>query len=254
MIPFSAVIITFNEERNIERCLDSLKDIAAEIIVVDSGSTDQTRSICERHGVTFLVHPFEGHIQQKNFALDQASNRWVLSLDADEALSQELKSSIRQIMSGKPAVGYSMNRLSNYCGTWIHHGSWYPDRKLRLFDKTKVRWTGVNPHDKAEPVNQEPTSHLKGDILHYTYYAVDEHIRKLDYFSGIAAKAYFEKGRHASWFDLHIRPGFAFFRDYILRAGFLDGYSGWLIAKFTAHYTLQKYAKLKELKLRHRHD
>lgn len=247
MEQLSAVIITFNEEHNIERCLLSVKSVANEIIVVDSGSTDRTVEIAKSHGATVITNAFKGHIEQKNFALDCASNNWVISLDADEALSDSLKDSISKVMSTSPFIGYSMNRLNNYCGKWIRHGAWYPDVKLRLFDKTKVRWTGVNPHDKALPLNQEKIQHIKGDILHYSFKKITEHTAQIDYFSSIAAKAYFEEGRKANFFNLHIRPKFAFFRDYVLRLGFLDGYSGWVIARFSSYYTFLKYVKLRDL-------
>lgn len=244
MRKLSAVIITFNEERNISRCLESLHDIVDEIIIIDSFSTDKTQEIASTFNAIFIRHTFQGHIQQKNFALSQASNDFVISLDADEALSDTLKKNILKVKEEEDADGYSMNRLSNYCGHWIRHGSWYPDKKLRIFNRTKVQWAGVNPHDKAEAIDGTVIKHLEGDLLHYTYYTIEEHVRKLDYFSSIAAKAYFEKSKTAGWFDLLIRPWFAFFRDFILRAGFLDGYYGWVIARFTAHYTMQKYVKL----------
>jgi glycosyltransferase involved in cell wall biosynthesis len=250
MLPVSAVIITYNEERNIKRCLESLHNLVQEIVVVDSYSSDQTKAICLVYpNVRFIENRFEGHIQQKNFALDQASNDYVLSLDADEALSEELRKTILKIDFSKPADAYTFNRLSNYCGTWIRHGSWYPDVKLRLFNRKIVRWKGINPHDKAELLQPGSIVHLKGDLLHYTYYTVDEHIRKLDYFSTLAANAYFELGKKASAFNLLVRPPFAFFRDYVLRCGFMDGYSGWLIARLTAIYTFQKYVKLRQLYL-----
>ncbi len=247
-IAISVVIITFNEERNIRRCLDSVAGIADELVVVDSFSTDLTAKICsEFENLRFIQHTFSGHIEQKNFALDQAKHSFVLSLDADEALSAELQNSIRQVKNNCTADAYQFNRLSKYCGTWIRHGSWYPDVKLRLFDRHKVRWQGINPHDKAELMEKGETLHLKGDLLHYTYYSIDEHTKKLDYFSTLAAAAYFKRGKKSGWFQLLVNPTFAFFRDYILRRGFLDGYYGWLIAKFTASYTLQKYAKLRFL-------
>ena len=247
MQKLSAVIITFNEERNIARCLESLQGVVDEIIIVDSFSTDTTQEIARKYNAVFIQHAFKGHIQQKNFALSQASNDFVISLDADEALSETLRNSILKVKMDQIADGYSMNRLSNYCGHWIRHGSWYPDKKLRLFDRRKVQWAGFNPHDKAEAIEGSVLNHLDGDILHYTYYTIEEHVKKLDYFSTIAAKAYFEKNKHAGWFDLSIRPGFAFLRDFVLRAGFLDGYYGWVIARFTAHYTMQKYVKLRFL-------
>lgn len=247
-IPISVVIITFNEERNIARCLDSVAEIADEIVVVDSFSKDRTKEICSNYPlVRFIENPFGGHIEQKNFALDQAKFDCVLSLDADEALSEDLKNAILEVKQNMQFDAYQFNRLSNYCGDWIRHGSWYPDVKLRLFDRKKVRWQGINPHDKAELIVPGTVKHLKGDLFHYTYYTVDEHTRKLDYFSTLAAEAYFEKGKKAGIFQLLVNPSFAFFRDYILRMGFLDGYSGWLIARLTAFYTLQKYAKLRFL-------
>jgi glycosyltransferase involved in cell wall biosynthesis len=247
MEKLSAVIITYNEERNIERCIKSLLNVSQEIIVVDSGSKDKTVQIAESLGAKVIDNEFKGHIEQKNFALDQASNNWVISLDADEELSLKLTESIKKIMASQPTVGYTMNRLNNYCGSWIKHGSWYPDVKLRLFDKTKVRWGGVNPHDKAIPLINEKVQHIKGDLLHYSYNTISEHTAKLDYFSSIAANAYFKDGRKASFFHLRIRPPYAFFRDYVLRLGFLDGYAGWVIAKFSAYYTFLKYVKLKDL-------
>lgn len=244
MAGISAVIITYNEERNIARCLTSLQGLVDEIVVVDSFSNDHTVEICREFGARIIQNPFSGHIQQKNFALDQAKNDYVLSLDADEEVSASLAKSILQVKNNPQAQGYSMNRLSNYCGKWIHHGSWYPDRKLRLFDRRVVRWGGENPHDKAIPASGARVEHLSGDIHHYSYYTLDEHIRKLDYFSGIAAQSLFQKGRSAGLVKIVFRPGLAFVRDYVLRGGFLDGYEGFLIARLTAWYTFQKYVKL----------
>jgi glycosyltransferase involved in cell wall biosynthesis len=250
MPKISAVIITFNEEQNIARCMQSLVHVVDEIVVIDSGSTDQTVPICLKFNAKVVVHAFEGHIEQKNYALTQASNDWVLSLDADEALSPILAESIKSVMQANPQTGYTMNRLNNYCGAWIKHGSWYPDRKLRLFNRKEVRWTGVNPHDKAEPFEQKNIFHLKGDLLHYSYKSVQEHINRVDFFSTIAAKAYFSQGKKCRWHHLLIRPAHAFVRDYILRMGFLDGYNGWVIARFASYYTYLKYVKLKDYQRR----
>lgn len=243
----SVAIITLNEERNIRRCLDSVQGIAEDIVVVDSGSTDATREICEEYGVRFITHPFEGHIEQKNYALDQTRHEYVLALDADEALSSELRQSVQDCLAGGfLADAYRFNRLSNYCGTWIRHGSWYPDTKVRLVKKSKVRWGGVNPHDRLEPESGSRVEWIRGDLFHYSYYTVEEHIRKLDYFSTIAAKAYLRSGRKSSMFNILFNPFFAFIRDYILRAGFLDGYPGFQIARLTSWYTAMKYIKLKQ--------
>jgi len=247
MVSVSAVIITYNEERNIRRCLESLAGLADEIVVIDSFSTDKTEDICKEFKVRFIKHSFAGHIEQKNFALSQASTDYVLSLDADEAVSPTLKASILNALGEPMKDGYSMNRLSNYCGKWISHGSWYPDTKLRFFNRHKTSWKGTNPHDKAELSDGSVSAHLAGDIYHYSYYSVHEHISKLDYFSTIAADAYFKAGRRTQFFNIIINPAFAFIRDYLFRGGFLDGYYGWLIARLTAGYTFQKYVKLKFL-------
>src|SRR6516225_8076489 len=148
MTSVSIVIITFNEEKNIRRCLESVKEIADEIVVVDSLSTDHTKSICKEFGVRFIEQKFLGYIEQKNFALDQAKYDYVLSLDADEAISKELVKSIQEVKQNPESDGYRMNRLTNFCGKWIKHGSWYPDTKLRVFNRKKARWGGINPHDK----------------------------------------------------------------------------------------------------------
>lgn len=191
MHKLSAVIITFNEERNIERCLHSLHGIADEIVVVDSFSKDRTKEICLGFGVKFVEHSFEGHIQQKNWAITQASHQFVLSLDADEALDDELKNSILKAKSNGMKDGYYMNRLTNYCGHWVKHCGWYPDKKLRLWNSQKGAWTGINPHDKYEMHDGDKvTGWLKGNLLHYSYYSVEDHYKQVNYFTDIASKAY----------------------------------------------------------------
>lgn len=244
----SVVIITYNEERNIDRCISSVKNWADEILVVDSFSTDKTQEICEKHNVRFVQHSFEGHIEQKNYALTLAENDWIISLDADEAPDEQLINAIKEADRTSETRAYSMNRLTNYCGKWIRHGSWYPDKKIRLFNRKNTRWAGLNPHDKTVPDKNVLVNHLDGNILHYSYYSIEQHIKQLDHFSSIAAKTYFEKNKSAGFLNIVINPVFAFFRDYILRAGFLDGYEGFIIARFTAYYTLQKYVKLRQIK------
>ncbi len=249
MKKISAVIITYNEEKNIERCLRSLQGVADEILVVDSYSTDATKSICATFGVRFLQHPFEGHIQQKNYAMAQAQYNWVLSLDADEVLSEALQQSILSAKQQKEGwAGAKMNRLSSYCGHWIRHCGWYPDRKLRLWNREKGEWGGENPHDKV--VMQEGTSTilLKGDLLHYTYHTLSEHIRQMDKFSEIAAQEAYRKGKKVfPLWDLWLYPSFVFFKMFILKRGFLDGYYGWIVCKNGAYYRFLKYLKLNEL-------
>ena len=163
----SVVIITFNEERNIERCIRSVEGIADDVVILDSFSKDRTCEIAAMLGARVVQHVFDGHIEQKNLAITHAKFPFILSLDADEALSDELRQSIQEVKNDKHADGYSMSRITNYCGKWIHHCGWYPDTKLRLWDSTKGRWGGINPHDKYEMDAGSGTELLKGDILHY---------------------------------------------------------------------------------------
>ncbi|MEM9052722.1 MAG: glycosyltransferase family 2 protein, partial [Bacteroidota bacterium] len=223
MTPISAVIITFNEERNIGRCLDSLEGIADDIVVVDSYSTDKTEGICRSKGVRFVQHPFDGYIEQKNYALTQSKYDHVLSLDADEALSDELKKSVLAAKESFTETGYEMNRLTNYCGKWIKHTGWYPDRKLRLFDKRKARWAGRNPHDRCELDKGSTTKRIEGDILHYSFYTIDQHLETINKFSSIKAEVMHKRGKKAHWYNFIVNPAFRFFRDMILKGGFRDG-------------------------------
>ncbi|MCB0803785.1 MAG: glycosyltransferase family 2 protein, partial [Flavobacteriales bacterium] len=240
-IKISAVIITFNEERNIERCLLSIKDIVDEIVVVDSYSKDATKSICEKYNVRFIEHPFDGHIEQKNWAKDQATNNYILSLDADEALDKDLQKSVLIAKNDWKYDSYKMNRLTNYCGKWIRHSGWYPDTKLRLFDRRKGEWGGSNPHDKYLPVEGAKIGYLKGDILHYSYYTRQEHLNQLEYFSEIASKDLYQKGKKATYFKLILNPIASFIKAYFLKMGFLDGLAGFHISRLAAYSNYLKY-------------
>jgi len=248
MIKLSAVIITYNEERNIERCLKSLVKVVDEIVVLDSLSTDKTKEICEAFGVKFYVHPFDGHIQQKNRAITFATYPHILSLDADEVLDEKLQQSILNVKNNFNKQGYYMNRLTNYCGHWVRHCGWYPDRKLRLWDSRKGHWTGTNPHDKYELFDGDKQSgYLAGDILHYSYYSVQDHYKQVEYFTNIAAKAYFDKKKSGAYYKLLINPVAKFIDHYLLKLGFLDGSAGFRISKISAYATWLKYHKLRLL-------
>ncbi len=247
-IQISVVIITFNEERNIERCLQSVQELADEILVVDSYSTDATKSICEQYNVRFLEHDFEGHIEQKNWAKDQAKYDYILSLDADEALDEVLKRSIFEVKENWKESGYKMNRLTNYCGHWVRHSGWYPDIKLRLFDRRTGYWGGNNPHDKFILKDNIKAGHLKGDILHYSYYTREDHLKQIHYFSDIGSKALAKKGIRSSYLKLIIKPLARFMKAYILNMGFLDGKAGFDIARYSAYSNYLKYKKLMTLK------
>ncbi len=248
MQQLSVSIITFNEEKNIARCLDSVKDIANEIVVIDSNSTDNTESICKQYDVKFFKQSFLGYIAQKNFALEHCKYNNVLCLDADECLSPELIKSIKEAKQNDFSVdAYTMNRLSNFCGKWIKHGSWYPDKKLRLFNKQKGKWAGIDPHDKIEMQANCSTQFLKGDIYHYSYNTVEEVLTQQNKFTTIQAKAMYAKGKRSNTFKLFANPFVAFTSGYIFKFGFLDGADGFFIASTVAYNTMVKYYKLLRL-------
>lgn len=246
-IKLSGVIITYNEARNIERCLQSLQGVVDEIVVVDSHSTDATKSICERYNVNFFEQEFLGYVEQKNFALIKAKHNYIVSLDGDEALSRTLQNSILKLKNNWTHNGYYCNRFNNFCGQWIKHSDWYPNRKLRVFDRRQAQWKGINPHDKVEMNTNEKTGFLKGDILHWTYQTYSEFNQKTEYFSTIAAKAYYDLGKKAPLYKIVLSPTWAFFKAYILRLGILDGFNGFMISVQTANITFLKYSKLREL-------
>lgn len=248
MNKLSGVIITFNEERNIEKCLQSLLNVVDEIVVVDSFSTDNTKIICQKYNIRFIEQKFLGYIEQKNLALTHATHDFIVSLDGDEALSETLQNSIINLKSDWAFNAYYSNRYNNFCGQWIKHSDWYPNKKMRVFDRRKAEWKGINPHDNIVLNNpNEKTGYLKGDILHWTYQTYSEFNLKTEHFSTIAAKAYFNLGKKATICNIVFNPSWAFFKAYFLRLGFLDGLNGFVIAVQTANITFLKYIKLREL-------
>lgn len=247
MIQLSSVIITFNEEQNIERCITSLLPISHEILVVDSFSSDKTEEICVRLGVRFVQHAFEGHIQQKNVAIDLAFNDWILSLDADEVLTEELQKSIQSVISEPTFLGYRLNRLTNYCGHWVRYCGWYPDTKVRLVNRNHARWTGVNPHDRLDMLNNEKTGFLNGDLLHYSYNTKEDHLKQIEYFGKIASNELFMKGKKSNYALITVKVIAQFIKSYLLNKGFLDGKTGFTISRLSAFATYRKYRMLLDL-------
>lgn len=246
-VKLSVVIITFNEERNIGRCIDSVSGFADDIVVVDSFSKDRTKDICLEKGVRFVEHAFEGHIQQKNFAITQAMYPHVFSIDADEAPDETLAEQIRLLKDDFTADGYTMNRLTNYCGHWVRHCGWYPDRKLRIWDSRKGQWSGLNPHDRFEMASGSNIRHLKGDLLHYSYYTKEDHLKQIEKFTDILSKSMYAAGRRTSWPGILLATLFKFVRDYLIKAGFLDGKAGFRISWLSAGASFKKYRKLLRL-------
>lgn len=245
----SVVIITKNEERNIVRCLESLQGVADEIVVVDSGSTDRTEELCRGFELRFENHEWEGYSEQKNYANSLASNDWILSIDADEVLSEELRQSLHKLKQTQVSDNqvFAVNRLTNYCGNWIHHCGWYPDRKIRLFNRTKKQWTGTIHEILADTAEPTVTQVLSGDLHHYSYHTVEDHIRQADKFTTLTAQEAFNKGKKAGIAAIIFRPRWKFCRDYIFKGGFLDGYAGYQVCKISAFATFLKYSKLRML-------
>ncbi len=249
MNQISAVIITYNEERNIARCIDSLIGIADEIIVVDSFSTDKTSEICLRYDLNFVQHPFADFAAQKNFGNELARYPFILSLDADEALSDTLRESILIWKKSGSQDMLELNRLTNFCGKWIKHGGWYPDAKYRLFSKSKARWAGEKVHEFLQIDDTAHKGKLQGDLLHYSFYTIAQHLDTINKYSTLKAEVNFQKGKKASILKILFGPGFKFFKMYVLRGGFRDGWHGYVIAKNSAYADFLKHSKLFQLRI-----
>ena len=245
-VKISATIITYNEEKKLEFCIKSLLDVADEIIVVDSYSTDATESICRKYPVKFLLHQFTDYVSQKNYATSLASHDVILSLDADERLSDELRIAILNAKSNWSADGYVVRRFNNYCGKWMNFSGWYPENKVRLWDRRKGKWEGADVHEVVK-MNSSQIKKLKGHLLHYAYLSVDEHLNQIYKFADMAARAKFRNGEKANFFiNVILSPLFRFVKTYFFQLGFLDGYYGFIFCATSATMTFFKYVKLYE--------
>lgn len=246
MEKISVVIITYNEEKKLSRCIESVKPVADEIVVLDSFSTDDTVQIAEGAGAVVYQQLFRGYKEQKNAALELASYSYVLSIDADEALSVELINSILTEKEKFRCSAYTMNRCNFFAGRFIRHGLWYPDKKIRLFDKRIAHWGGMNPHDKIVLEDNATTSHLEGDIFHYSISNNAEFIKRNEEIASIAANSLYKKGQR-SGLKILINPAWRFIKSYFILKGFMDGYAGLTIAKNSAAQAFLKYKKLNTL-------
>jgi len=243
MAEISACIISYNEEKKIEDCLKSLDGIVDEIILVDSLSTDRTVEIASKYTPHIYDQKFLGHIEQKNLAVSKAKHDWILSLDCDERLSDELRASICKIKEQlETADAYKMARKTFYIYRWLSH-CWYPDMKVRLFNKNCAKWGGTNPHDKVM-VDSERMGYLRGDILHYSFDTVSSHIQTLDKFSEIGANEIIKRGKKVSVFSPFTHGFWIFFRMYFLKKGFLDGFAGLLASVLSFVHVFVKYSKV----------
>lgn len=248
-LPLSVAIITFNEEANLPRCLESVRELASEIVVVDSGSTDRTAEIAGKFGAVFQSEVWPGHVAQKNKALAACSQPFVLSLDADEEVSPELATTLRDLFADRlPGQdGFWINRRTFYLGQWIHH-SWNPEWRLRLVRKERAQWAGRDPHDRLEVAGQ--TARLPGDLLHYSYASLQDHFERTLRYARISAEALKRNGKPCRWYHLVFSPGLAFLKKLVLKSAWRDGWRGWIIAYATFFSVLAKYAFLFEKQIR----
>jgi glycosyltransferase involved in cell wall biosynthesis len=242
----SAVLITFNEERRLEGALKSLAGIASEIVVVDCRSSDETAKIARRYTDRVFERAWTNFADQKNFGNDQASHPWILSLDADERVSPELRQELEELKKTEPDVdAFCIPRKVYYLGRWIRHSGWYPDRKLRLFRKGAARWEGEYVHEKL--AFEGRTEKLKGCIHHFTYRDIHEHLVRINNFSDLGAQKLYARKKKARWYHLLLLPFFRFVRAYVWKLGFLDGFSGLVISVLTGYAVFARYAKLREI-------
>lgn len=246
-IQISATIITYNEEKNITKCLKSL-DWVDEIIVVDSVSTDQTKQIAESMNANVIEQTFLGHVEQKNLAVSHCSYDWIIALDADERVTEELKTSIFELFStskeNELLNGYTVARKSYHLGRWILHGGWYPDRRIRIFNKNYGKWGGVNPHDCVEVEGK--AGNLKGDLEHYVFESLEHNVKTNNFYSSISANILYQEKKKPSLFKLIFKPIGKFVECYCIKRGFLDGLPGFIIAVGASYSMFLKYAKLWE--------
>jgi len=241
----TATIITLNEERHIVRAIESLR-CCDEILVLDSGSVDRTVELAEKLGARVLESPWRGYAGQKNWAAEQASHDWILSLDADEALSESLEGEIWNLKKCGPKYdGYTMPRLAQYLGRWILHSGWYPDRKIRLYNRHNAKWVGEFVHESVQVRGR--VGRLDSNLLHFTCDSLSEHLKSMDRYTTLAAEELVSRKTRVGWNHLILDPAWTFLKTYFLQSGFLDGVEGLTIAYMAALYTFLKYAKTRNM-------
>jgi glycosyltransferase involved in cell wall biosynthesis len=241
----TVTVITRNESRNVAAALESVS-WADELIVVDSESTDDTVAIASRYTPRVIVRPWPGYVAQKNFAASQASHDWILSLDADERVSPELRDEIKRLLGTNiSAAGFRLPRVTFHLGRWIRSTDWYPDYQLRLYDRRRGEWAGRHVHESVRV--DGAVARLKGELQHYAYRDLAHHVETMDRYTALAARQMFEDGRRANWIDILVTPRLTIFLNYILRGGFRDGMVGLIISAMNAYYVSVKFAKLWEL-------
>ena len=241
----TVTVITYNEAEHITAALESVS-WADEIIVVDSGSTDGTADLARAKATSVIVRGWPGYSAQKNFAADQASNEWVLSMDADERVTPALAEEIRALLSKEPeARGYRIKRVSRYLGEWIRTTDWFPDYQLRLYDRRAGRWNGLRIHESFRLAQGAP-GQLRQELEHYAYRDISHHVQKIDAYTTLIADEWMDRGRRTTAIQVAVHPIFAFVRNYVLRAGFRQGTTGLVVSVLNSYYVFLKFAKLWE--------
>ena len=241
----TATIITLNEERNVARAIESLR-CSDEILIVDSGSTDRTVELAEKLGSRVLEAGWLGYAAQKNWAAEHATHDWILSLDADEALSEALEAEIWNLKKGGPQFdAYTMPRLARYLGRWIYHSGWYPDRKVRLYRRDKATWVGDFVHESVQTKGR--VGHLQSNILHFTCESLSEHVKTMDRYTTLAAQELVARKQPVSLERMLFHPLWTFLKSYFFQRGFEDGLEGLIIAYMAAFYTFLKYSKTRNM-------
>lgn len=247
MIKLTAILITKDEEANLERCLQSISWVD-ELIVVDSGSIDNTVEIARKFKAKVFSPEWKGFGPTKQYALDQATGDWVLSIDADEEVSFTLKNEIRQLLENDPPHdGYEIPRKTQFLGHWILHSGWYPDYVLRLFRKQTGRFTPVLVHE--EIIVDGSRSRLSNPLMHYSYPTLENYVRKLDQYSSLAAEEMFKRGRKFRYWQLVVKPALLFVKKLLFQKGWRDGWEGYMIARLSATSIFLRYAKLRSLEI-----
>jgi (heptosyl)LPS beta-1,4-glucosyltransferase len=243
----TSTIITFNEERNIERCIDALALISDEIIVLDSFSKDRTIEICKSKNVRIEQREWKGYSNAKNYLNQLSTNTFIFSVDADEAPDEKLQLAILTIKKEGLKGVYEVNRLTNYCGKWIKHSGWYPDVKIRIFPKSISKWEGAYVHEELMVEGNPEPINLEGHLLHYSYYSQKDHKERADKYSELTAIKMYEKGKRVGPLKPYISALGRFVAMFIIKKGFLDGKSGFTIARISALSNIYKYKELRRL-------
>ncbi len=242
---FSVVIITHNEEKRIAATLKAALGVTNDVVVVDSFSTDQTVSIAEKMGARVFQHKWEGYSAQKNFGNAQAKHDWILSVDADEVISDELAETLKNILFSSEEEAFYIPFRTNYCGKWINYGAWRNEKHIRLFNKRKIQWNTNGVHEGLTVTSKMKVSTLNGQLLHYSVEGIEQHLDKINQYTTLQADAMYEQNKRPSVLKMIFSPWFQFIRGYFLQLGFLDGFYGLVIAVQRSNYFFLRYAKLR---------